>query len=83
MHTISPALAQLPDYDEQEPPDVYYQKLRNINEMACPLAVTGFNAQVRSNVMRNKITGRFIPVSANDPYTRGNPLINTEPLFLA
>ncbi len=44
MHTISPALAQLPDYDGQEPPDVYYQKLRNINEMARPLAVAGFNA---------------------------------------
>ncbi len=83
MHTISPALAQLPDYDGQEPPNVYYQKLRNINEMACPLAVAGFNAQVRSNIMRNKMTGRFAPVPANDPYAVGTPIINTEPLFLA
>ncbi|PKK57304.1 hypothetical protein RhiirC2_798285 [Rhizophagus irregularis] len=81
MHTISPALAQLPNYDGQEPPDVYYQKLRNINEMARPLAVAGFNAQLRSNVMRNKMTGRFAPVPANNPYN-GNNVINNEPEFL-
>ncbi|CAB4388060.1 unnamed protein product [Rhizophagus irregularis] len=81
MHTISPALAQLPDYDGQDPPDVYYQKLRNINEMARPLAVAGFNPVLRSNIMRNKMTGRFAPVPANEPYAGGNP-INTEPLFL-
>ncbi|PKY60311.1 hypothetical protein RhiirA4_483881 [Rhizophagus irregularis] len=83
MHTISPALAQLPDYDGQEPPDTYYQKLRNINEMARPLAVAGFNLAVRTNVMINKMTGRFAPVPANDPYTAGNPAIATEPIFLA
>src|SRR5829696_4970846 len=33
--------------------------------------------------MRNKMTGRFAPVPANDPYAVGIPLINTEPLFLA
>ncbi|CAB5381101.1 unnamed protein product [Rhizophagus irregularis] len=72
MHTISPALAQLPDYDGQDPPDVYYQKLRNINEMARPLAVAGFNPVLRSNIMRNKMTGRFAPVPANEPYA-GEP----------
>ena len=51
--------------------------------MARPLAVAGFNAQVRSNIMRNKMTGRFAPVPANDPYAVGTPNINTEPLFLA
>ena len=66
-----------PDYDGQDPPDIYYQKLRNINEMARSLGVAGFNALVRSNVMRNKMTGRFAPVPANDPYTAGNPPINT------
>ncbi|PKC01533.1 hypothetical protein RhiirA5_456218 [Rhizophagus irregularis] len=81
MHTISPALAQLPNYDGQEPPDVYYQKLRNINEMARPLNVAGFNALLRSNVMRNKMTGRFAPVPANNPYN-GNNVINNEPEFL-
>ncbi|CAB4383243.1 unnamed protein product [Rhizophagus irregularis] len=81
MHTLAPLLAQLPNYDGQEPPDVYYQKLRNINEMARPLVVAGFNAAARCQVMINKMTGRFASVPANDPYAGGNPAINTEPLF--
>src|ERR1043165_2721516 len=83
IHTISLVLAQLPDYDGQKPSDAYYQKLRNINEMVYPLGISSFNAQIRSNIMRNKMTGRFAPIPANDPYTAGNPAIATEPLFLA
>ncbi|GBB99066.1 hypothetical protein RclHR1_03400018 [Rhizophagus clarus] len=75
MHTLAPLFAQLPNYDGQELPDVYYQKLRNINEMARLLAVAVFNAAARCQVMINKIP-------TNDPYTAGNPAINTEPLFL-
>ncbi|GBB96432.1 hypothetical protein RclHR1_27520003, partial [Rhizophagus clarus] len=82
MHTLAPLLVQLPNYDGQEPPDVYYQKFRNINEMARPLAVAAFNAAARCQVMINKMTGRFAPVPANDPYAAGNPAINTEPLFI-
>ena len=82
MHTLAPLLAQLPNYDGQEPPDVYYQKLRNINEMARPLAVAGFAPGARCQVMKNKMTGRFAPVPVNDPYAVGNPAIVTEPLFL-
>ncbi|GBB97313.1 hypothetical protein RclHR1_29620003 [Rhizophagus clarus] len=59
MHTLAPLFAQLPNYDGQEPPDVYYQKLRNINEMARPLAVAAFNAAARCQVMINKMTGRY------------------------
>ncbi|GET58845.1 hypothetical protein GLOIN_2v1885507 [Rhizophagus irregularis DAOM 181602=DAOM 197198] len=81
MHTISPGLAQLPFYDGQEPPDSYYQKLRAVNEMARPLAFAGFNAAMRCNVMKNKMSGRFIPVPVNNPYN-GNAAINTEPEFL-
>ncbi|GES74097.1 hypothetical protein GLOIN_2v1772633 [Rhizophagus clarus] len=50
--------------------------------MARPLAVTAFNAAARCQVMINKMTGRFAPVPANDPYAAGNLAINTEPLFL-
>ncbi|GBB86556.1 hypothetical protein RclHR1_12990005 [Rhizophagus clarus] len=50
--------------------------------MARPLAVAAFNAAARCQVMINKMTGRFAPVPANDPYAAGNPAINTEPLFL-
>ncbi|CAG8598111.1 10603_t:CDS:2 [Rhizophagus irregularis] len=81
MHTISPGLAQLSFYDGQEPPDSYYQKLRAVNEMAHPLAFAGFNAAMRCNVMKNKMSGRFIPVPVNNPYN-GNAPINTEPEFL-
>ncbi|POG58850.1 hypothetical protein GLOIN_2v1885507 [Rhizophagus irregularis DAOM 181602=DAOM 197198] len=81
MHTISPGLAQLPFYDGQEPPDSYYQKLRAVNEMASPLAVAVFNAAMRCSVMKNKMSGRFIPVPANNPYN-ANAAINTEPEFL-
>ncbi|GBC14371.2 hypothetical protein GLOIN_2v1885507 [Rhizophagus irregularis DAOM 181602=DAOM 197198] len=81
MHTISPGLAQLPFYDGQELPDSYYQKLRAVNEMARPLAFAGFNAAMRCSVMKNKMSGRFIPVPANNPYN-ANAAINTEPEFL-
>ncbi|PKB96326.1 hypothetical protein RhiirA5_435017, partial [Rhizophagus irregularis] len=81
--TLGPQLAFLLFYDGQEEPDSYYAKLRTINESARPLAVAGFNAAARANVMKGKMTGRFHPVPANDPYTAGNPAINTEPLFLA
>ncbi|RGB24317.1 hypothetical protein C1646_773273 [Rhizophagus diaphanus] len=76
-------LASLPFYDGQKEPDSYYAKLRTINESDQSLAVAGFNAAARANVMKGKITGRFHPVPANDPYTVGNPAINTEPFFLA
>ncbi|CAB4399545.1 unnamed protein product [Rhizophagus irregularis] len=56
MHTIAPSLANLPNYDGQEPPDSYYQKLRNINELARPLAVAAFNAATRANIMKNKMS---------------------------
>src|SRR6185369_1713628 len=83
MKTIAPRLATLQDYDGQEPPDTYYAKLRAINETARPLAVAAFNDAARANVMKSKMTGRFFPVPANDPYTMGNPAINTEATFYA
>ncbi|GET65807.1 hypothetical protein GLOIN_2v1772633 [Rhizophagus irregularis DAOM 181602=DAOM 197198] len=56
-------------------------KLRAVNEMARPLAVAVFNAAMRCSVMKNKMSGRFIPVPANNPYN-ANAAINTEPEFL-
>ncbi|RGB23752.1 hypothetical protein C1646_774061 [Rhizophagus diaphanus] len=81
MHTITPGLAQLPFYDGQESPDFYYQKLRAVNELARPLAVAQFNAAMRCNVIINKMSGRFVPVPANNSYN-ANAAINTEPEFL-
>ena len=78
---IIPAFSTLPFYDRQEEPDSYYAKLRNINELARPLAIAGFNALARSNKIREKITGRFHPVPINNLYNANNP-INNEPEFL-
>ena len=78
---LTPAFTALPYYDGQEDPDSYYAKLRIINETARPLAVAGFNPLIRSNKMREKMTGRFHPVPATNPYNGGNA-INNEPEFL-
>ncbi|GES91922.1 hypothetical protein GLOIN_2v1772633 [Rhizophagus clarus] len=78
---IDPQLASLPYYDGQEEPDLYYAKLRTINETARPLAVAQFNLQARTNKMIGKITGRFHPVPATNPYNANNA-INNEPEFL-
>jgi len=79
---LAPQLAGLPYYNGQEEPDSYYAKLRNINESARPIAVVAFNLGARAEIMKGKMTGRFHPVPANDPYTVTNPAINTEPRFL-
>jgi hypothetical protein len=78
---LMPQLAVLPFYDGQEDPDSYYAKLRNINESARPLAVGGFNAAARAEIMKGKMTGRFHPVPAQNPYN-GNAAINSEAEFL-
>ena len=71
---IDPQFASLPYYDGQEDPDSYYAKLRTINESARPLAVAGFNPAARANKMKGKMTGRFHPVPANNPYNANNPI---------
>ncbi|RHZ48161.1 hypothetical protein Glove_557g16 [Diversispora epigaea] len=77
MQTISPRLVILPDYDGQEPPHTYYTKFRAINETAKPLSVAAFNDAERANVMKSKMTGRFFPVPAQNPYN-ANANIVTE-----
>jgi len=78
---LRPQLSALPFYDGQEEPDSYYAKLRTINESARALAVAGFNAFERANMMKGKMTGRFHPVPANNPYNANNA-INSEAEFL-
>src|SRR6266496_5423099 len=48
---LRPQLSALPFYDGQEEPDSYYAKRRTINELARALAVAGFNAVERANMM--------------------------------
>src|ERR1044072_4680809 len=81
MQTLAPYLASLPAYDGQEPPDAYYVKLRNINEIVRPMAIAGFDAVARTNNMKSKMVGRFHPVPAQNPYN-GNNAISNEAEFL-
>jgi hypothetical protein len=78
---LRPQLSALPFYDGQEEPDSYYAKLRTINESARALAVGGFNFAERANMMKGKMTGRFHPVPAQNPYNANNA-INNEAEFL-
>ncbi|CAG8494451.1 17353_t:CDS:2 [Cetraspora pellucida] len=62
IQTLALYLASLPAYDGQETPDSYYVKLRNINEITWPMAVTGFDAVTRINNMKkflNWLQGKF------------------------
>ncbi|RHZ82152.1 hypothetical protein Glove_113g14 [Diversispora epigaea] len=79
IHTISPQLAILPDYDGQEPLYTYYAKLRAINEIVRPLGVTAFNTAERANVMKSKMTSRFFPVLTQNLYNaNANIVIEAE-----
>ena len=49
--------------------------------MARPLGVAAFNAAERTNIMKGKMSGRFHPVPAQNPYN-GNANITTEAEFL-
>ena len=77
MKIISTRLSTIPDYDGQEPPDIYYNKLRNINESCRPLACVAFDAAQRTNVIIGKMAGRFFPVPVQNPYN-ANANIVTE-----
>src|ERR1043165_10190102 len=81
MQTLAPYLTSLSAYDGQEPPDAYYVKLRNINEITWPMAVASFDAVARTNNMKSKIVGRFHPVPAQNSYN-GNNAINNKAEFL-
>ncbi|CAI2198601.1 3360_t:CDS:1, partial [Funneliformis geosporum] len=73
---VTSPYSTIPFYDGQEESDSYYAKLRNINELARPLAVAGFNPLVRSNKIREKMTGRFHPVPVNNSYNANAPINN-------
>ncbi|RIA82582.1 hypothetical protein C1645_835154 [Glomus cerebriforme] len=81
MQILVPLLVQLPNYDGQEPPEEYYQKLQNINKMAHLLAVASFNTAARTNIMKSKMAERFTSVLSQNPYNANTNII-TEPEFL-
>ena len=77
MKIISTRISAIPDYDGQEPPDTYYNKLRNVNESCRPLGCNAFDTAQRTNVIKGKMASRFFPVPAQNPYN-ANANIVTE-----
>ena len=81
MQTLALRLVSLANYDGQEPPDTYYAKLRGINETARLLAVGGFNAAAKTDVMKSKMSGRFFPVSAQNLYNANTNIVTEAEFF--
>jgi hypothetical protein len=85
---LAPALGQIPNYIGKETPDEYIQKITNIFESA-DAVITAANANVantfvdvqKCDILKSKMGEKFTPVPANDPYTVGNPAINSPATF--
>src|SRR5947199_9278848 len=79
FQAMAPLLAQIPQYDEQEPPDTYYNKVMQAISYGTSLGVAAFNDVVKVTVLSGKMAGRFIPLN---PFNNaaGNA-VNTPALF--
>jgi hypothetical protein len=85
---LAPALGQIPNYIGIETPDEYIQKITNIFQSAGSVITTANNANANTfvdaekcDILKSKMGDKFSPVPANDPYTGGNPPINTPATF--
>ena len=81
FQAMAPLLAQIPQYDGQEPPDTYYNKVMQAISYGTSLGVAAFNDVVKVTVLSGKMAGRFIPPN---PFNNaaGNAVI-TPALFQA
>jgi len=79
FQAMAPLLAQIPQYDEQEPPDTYYNKVMQAISYGTSLGVAAFNDVVKVTVLSGKMAGRFVPPN---PFNNaaGNA-VNTSDLF--
>ncbi|CAB5376868.1 unnamed protein product [Rhizophagus irregularis] len=82
---LAPALGQVPNYTGKETPDEYIQKITNIFESAGSVITAANNANANTfvdaekcDILKSKMGS---PVPANDPYTGGNPAINSPATF--
>ncbi|CAB5362897.1 unnamed protein product [Rhizophagus irregularis] len=85
---LAPALGQVPNYIGKETPDEYIQKITNIFESAGAVITAANNANANTfvdaqkcDILKSKMGDKFSPVPANDPYTGGNPAINSPATF--
>ena len=81
MNAMAPILAQIPQYEGQEPPDTYHNKVMQAISYGTNLAVAAFNDAMKVTVLSGKMAGRFIPLN---PFNNaaGNA-VNTPALFQA
>src|SRR6266511_3038506 len=84
LKLMAPALAKFQPYIGREPPDEYMDRviqswayleghmtvLENAN-------ARDFDDEVKCNILKSMMGGKYAPVPANDPYTNTNPAINT------
>ena len=84
LKLMAPALAKFQPYIGREPPDEYMDRviqswayleghmtvLENAN-------AGDFDDEVKCNILKSMMGGKYAPVPANDPYTNNNPAINT------
>ncbi|CAG8641008.1 5148_t:CDS:1, partial [Funneliformis caledonium] len=72
----------------KEMPDEYIQKITNIFESANAVITAANNANANTfvdaqkcDILKSKMRDKFSLVLANDPYTGGNPTINSPTIF--
>ncbi|CAB5380045.1 unnamed protein product [Rhizophagus irregularis] len=81
MTSMAPLLAQIPQYEGQEPPDTYHNKVMQAISYGHNLGVAGFNDAMKVTVLSGKMGGRFVPPN---PFNNGaGNAVNTPALFQA
>jgi len=81
MNAMAPILVQIPQFIGQEPPDDYYNKVKQAIDYAHNLGVAGFNDPMKVTVLSGKMAGRFVPPN---PFNNGvGNAVNTPALFQA
>ncbi|CAH1764995.1 4489_t:CDS:2, partial [Entrophospora sp. SA101] len=64
MLALAPLVAQIPLYTGQEPPDAYIDKMEQLFTYGTALNVAGFNAAVKTDILKSKMSGKYAPVPA-------------------
>ena len=81
MNIMTPILVQIPQYDRQEPPDIYFNKVKQAIDYGHNLAVGAFNDAMKVTVLSGKMAGRF--VLPNPFNNAASNAVNTPALFQA
>ena len=66
-NTISPLLAEIPKYKGQEPPDEYIDNIEQIFLYGATLGVQAFNDDIKTRILRSKMSGKYLPVPVAYP----------------